>query len=290
MAVETVNAGGIFHIGGVLRRAWRLLAGDILFFLAVSVLIYAATMVASHYAAGVLVDAIQSLPGAVRAGPEWVAGVGIFVGIILPLNLNMVGQAVPLLRASQRPRGQPRGAAEAPQKMLARAVPLLELILLWGLGLSLCLVSCVILLSLALWGFAGAELMRASPYLYLSLVPLLTLLVPTAILLVLSAVVVPACVVERLGPLASMVRSIALTKRHRWKILGIMLLQAVLTAGGQIIDQLVAPDHWSLAILVDAVWSVPLIAYWNATIIMTYRDLRVAKEDADTGQIAAIFD
>jgi hypothetical protein len=32
------------------------------------------------------------------------------------------------------------------------------------------------------------------------------------------------------------------------------------------------------------------IAYWNCAIIMTYHDLRVAKEGIDTGQIASIFD
>jgi hypothetical protein len=59
--------------------------------------------------------------------------------------------------------------------------------------------------------------------------------------------------------------------------------------GGKIIGEFVVPDGSAFAILIDAAWFVPLIAYWSAIVIMTYHGLRVAKEGVDSGQIAAIF-
>jgi hypothetical protein len=44
------------------------------------------------------------------------------------------------------------------------------------------------------------------------------------------------------------------------------------------------------ALVVGAIWVVAWMGYWNCTIIMTYHDLRLVKEGADTTQIAAIFD
>jgi len=123
-----------------------------------------------------------------------------------------------------------------------------------------------------------------SPFLFLASV------LPTAILLVLSAVVVPACVAEGAGPLASMRRSIALTKGHRLKIFAMLLLLAVVSVGAKLGADLVGPDDPSLGMAVDAAWSVPLLAYCNAAVVMTYHGLRVAKEGAEPGQVAEIFD
>ena len=54
MSVEPIDAGGILRVGGVLMRAWRLFAGDILLFLAVPLLIYAIDLVATEYLTGLL--------------------------------------------------------------------------------------------------------------------------------------------------------------------------------------------------------------------------------------------
>src|ERR1700722_8945161 len=110
--------------------------------------------------------------------------------LILGLVLNTIGEAVILYGAFQRLSGRPLQPAEAFQRALARFFPLLGLALLYALALVFGLVL---------------------------------LLVPGFILLVMWAVVVPACLVEGLGPIESMSRSAALTKGHRWPIFGIMI-------------------------------------------------------------------
>src|SRR5262249_9742953 len=52
----------------------------------------------------------------------------------------------------------------------------------------------------------------------------LLLIVPGIILFIRWSTALPACVVEGLGPLASMKRSAELTKGHRWKIFGMYVL------------------------------------------------------------------
>jgi hypothetical protein len=115
-------------------------------------------------------------------------------------------------------------------------------------------------------------------------------LVPATFLLVIWAVVVPACVVEGLGPIASMFRSFDLTKGYRWMIFGISMLTGVLLLAGSLIDLLVNPVSEVLAVLVHAVWIVIVLALWNCTIAATYHDLRVAKEGIDPRRVASIFD
>src|SRR5580704_2254659 len=50
------------------------------------------------------------------------------------------------------------------------------------------------------------------------------LLIPGLIALVMFYVAVPACVVEELGPVTSLKRSVALSKGFRWKVFGLFLL------------------------------------------------------------------
>ena len=120
----------------------------------------------------------------------------------------------------------------------------------------------------------------------------IALLFPVFIVLTMLYVSVPACVVERLGPIKSMGRSARLTKGHRWKIFGLLaatiivavVVQSILgglarTAGGPL-----------LALLVLLLWNTVWNAFQAILAVVTYHDLRVAKEGVDTDQIAAVFD
>src|SRR5262249_1244975 len=113
---------------------------------------------------------------------------------------------------------------------------------------------------------------------------------PSAILLVMWAVVVPACIVEDLGPVTSLGRSAELTKGFRWKIFGIMLLLGLMSVAATVVQIILGTVSQALSSLFGIVWFLFWIAYWNCTVIMTYHDLRVAKEGVDTQQIASIFD
>lgn len=118
------------------------------------------------------------------------------------------------------------------------------------------------------------------------------LIVPGLIILTILWVAIPAAVVERSGVGGSLSRSAELTKGYRWQVFGIvaivMLLQlvisALLGAGLQAAAGFVGLTliNWIVGALFTAL---------NAVIIAVgYHDLRVAKEGANTGQIASVFD
>lgn len=191
--------------------------------------------------------------------PEAASRLPVFaLALVLGVVLNTIGEAVILYGAFQHLSGRPVQPAEAFQRALARFLPLLGLGLLYGICLAL--------------GF-------------------LLLLVPGLFLLVIWAVVVPACVVEGLGPTESMSRSAALTKGHRWPIFGIILLAGVVNWIGSFVIGLLLGAAGLLVIgLVNLLWTAVWAVYWNCLLVMIYHDLRVAKEGVASEQIASVFD
>lgn len=270
MSVDQVTAGGVFRIGEVLSRAWRIFIGNILFFLGVPVLVCAA-MVGAFAASIRLVG--------MAGDNQKLACVGLAAVVIL--GLYVVGQAMVLIGGFQRLSGEPLRVDAALRGSLVRALPLVALSVLWSLAIAIFLVLAYILPA-GLWANGGGTL------LYYAAAPMP--LVPVAILFVLWAVVVPACVVEGLGPVASMIRSTDLTKGHRWKVFGIELLVALLTLGRNLIDLMLAPSSPMSASLVGAAWLVAVMAFWNCTLVTMYHDLRGAKGGIDTSQVAVVFD
>jgi hypothetical protein len=150
---------------------------------------------------------------------------------------------------------------------------------------------------------ARIGLRRFPPILALSiLVPLgiglaaLALIVPGIILYMMWFVTTPACVVEQLGPIRSLERSNKLTYGHRWQILGLNLVILILFIVASVIASAI------MAVLFDSagasmvepalelLWSTAGTALYAIVGVVTYRDLRVAKEGVDTSQIAAVFD
>jgi hypothetical protein len=274
MSVDTVNASGVFRVGDVMSRAWRLFTGNLLFFILAPFVLYLIMVIA-------IVIFVFTFGFAVMAsGSAALVWVAAFLGIILVLSFTMIGQGMLLLAAFQRLRGQPLRVGEVLQRVLSRLGPLLGLAILWGLAI---LVTAII--SFLIFGMLAA----AMGMLVLVLLP--AIYIPATILLVMWAVVVPACIVENLGPIGSMIRSTSLTKGYRWKIFGIMfLLLFLLPLVASIVQLLLAFSSEILSNIFAIAWFVGWIAYFNCAIIMTYHDLRVAKEGVDTEQIASIFD
>jgi hypothetical protein len=120
---------------------------------------------------------------------------------------------------------------------------------------------------------------------------LLLLIVPGIIWFVMWSVTVPACVVERLGPIESMRRSTALTKGHRWKIFGISVLLVVFNAICLVVLRLVllAASGVAASTVGSWIWSAIFTAFSAIVTTIIYHDLRVIKEGVDTEQIAAVF-
>jgi len=183
----------------------------------------------------------------------------IGIGVVLAMVLGMISQAVMLHAAFQAMRLRPVSLGNSLKVGLARVIPILLLAIVMGVLLML--------------GF-------------------LALVVPFFILLTMWWVATPACVVERTGPWTSLKRSAALTKGHRWKVFGLILLLFVINiVVSQIIEVvvlLVGSDI--LSILARLLWGALYGAYNAIAVVMTYHDLRVAKEGIDIEQIASVFD
>ena len=120
----------------------------------------------------------------------------------------------------------------------------------------------------------------------------LLLVIPGLILMTMWYVATPVCVVEQKGPLSSMGRSSELTKGHRWKIFGMILLVII---GGVIVSAiligvLALAGSTVLEILGNLLWNGVWGAFYAIFVVVTYHDLRVAKEGVDVHEIAAVFD
>jgi len=116
--------------------------------------------------------------------------------------------------------------------------------------------------------------------------------VPGLILATMWYLAVPVCVVENLGVFASMKRSAALTKGHRWKVFGLLVLvglgSAIFAMAVSAIAKLLL-GRIALVILQYLVQA--LVAVFGALlVVVVYRDLRAARDGIDTEQIAAVFD
>jgi hypothetical protein len=195
----------------------------------------------------------------VAANPTGQGAVLLIIGGVVAFVLSMLSQAVMVHAAFQAMRMRPVSFGESLKVGLSRFFPVILLALLMGV--------------LFMLGFT-------------------LLIVPGLILVTMWFVSTPACVVERTGPWTSLKRSAALTKGHRWKIFGLMILLVIVSLIVAGLLQLVLPQFGStiLVLLGTLLWGALWTAYYSIAVVMTYHDLRVAKEGIDIEQIAAVFD
>jgi uncharacterized membrane protein len=252
--------GGEFRVGHVFSLAWSVFSRNFLTFM--------------------LVTGVASLPGLLmpQAAPGPQANPFGNLAIVIPLALLMIvlgtlSQAVVLYSAFQVMRGRPIDLAESARIGLRRILPII------GLAITV-----AVLASLASVFFV----------------------IPGVMLYVMWFVATPVCVVEQVGPFRSMGRSRELTKGYRWKVFGLMLaivipaliIGAIVAAvalaifgTGAILG--VATAMTSLGLIgkiANLIWSALWTAFYAIVIVVTYHDLRVAKEGIDTEQIAAVFE
>jgi len=208
----------------------------------------------------------RSTPG-VPANPFENLGI-VSVLLLLLIVLGTLSQAVVLYGAFQVMRGRPVDLAESARIGLRRFFSIV--------GLAI-VVSLLIALASAL------------------------LLFPGVMLYTMWFVATPVCVVEQLGPFASMSCSRELTKGHRWKIFGMLLLLLIpaLVVGAIVGAAAIAVTGGFLTLanalattvgqIVNLAWNAVWTAFFAILIVVAYHDLRVAKEGVDTDQISAVF-
>lgn len=225
------------------------------------------SMLSRNFLMFFVVTAVANLPGALvlkymtdpaTTSPGRARGM-IFLGSFLTMVLSIISQAIVVYGAFQDMRGRPVSLTDSLKVGLYRLFPIIGLAILMSLGIAFGLVL---------------------------------LIIPGLILLTMWYVATPACVVERLGPFDSMARSSQLTKGHRWKILGLFLL---LGLGGIIVSdvlEVVLDMAGSIALTLTGtlLWNGVWGACYAIAAVVTYYDLRVAKEGIDIEQIAAVFD
>ena len=186
------------------------------------------------------------------------AGLAIF-WFILAILLNALSQAVILYAAFEDMRGRPVNMMESLRIGFGRILPVLGTAIVVGV---------------------------------LTMLGGIALVIPAFIVMTMMFVAIPACVVERLGPVKSVGRSAALTKGYRWRVFGLWIsfmivlgiVQSVSVGIGSAIGGVF------VAQLILLLWNAIYIAFSATLVVVTYRDLRVAKEGVDTDQIAAVFD
>jgi hypothetical protein len=103
-------------------------------------------------------------------------------------------------------------------------------------------------------------------------------------------VVIPVAVVERPGPVASLKRSIELTKGNRWRILGIILLLFVISIGIGIISMVFMFLGPIIGGIIQGLLNAVFMVFSAVLVAVGYYQLRVAKEGVDIGDIAKVFD
>lgn len=183
----------------------------------------------------------------------------VLLGVVVSIVLNALSEAIVLFGAFEDMRGRPVNLLASAQVGLSRLFPVLGVALLVGL-------------------FTG--------------IAALLFVIPAFIVLTMLFAAMPACIVERLGPMQSLRRSRELTKGHRWAIFGLWFLVAIVVAIGSNLAGLIGSliGGFVLSLLFNLIWGALAGAFNAIMVVVAYHDLRVAKEGVDTDKIASVFD
>jgi hypothetical protein len=251
------ETGSGFSIGNVIERSFGIFGRNFIPFLILS------AICASPY---LLIDWNQAQFSLAKPGdPAVLLGAAkgllktVLISGLLGLLVATVGRAALIAAVFQSMRGQPINILDSIRHGLARVLPIIGLLILMGLGIG-----------------AG----------------MIFLIVPGIILYMMWYVALPACVVERLGPAASLSRSAGLTKGSRWKIFGLVILIWIV---GSIISMTAHAvfllAHSQVVFTVgEYVLQTLIFAIQSIIALVLYHDLRVSKEGIDTDRIASVFD
>ena len=199
---------------------------------------------------------IQREDEAIPAG--WQAYAVVFGSRLLGGVLSIFAQAIVIYAAFQDLRGRQPNAAESARVGLSRIFPVIIASLMTALVIGVGLLLCVI---------------------------------PGLIALTAMAVVIPACVVEQLGPIDSMSRSADLTAGHRWPILGVGVAYVVITLVVTLCLAVVSSNKTTVATqLAEWIWGVLAGSFTSVYAAILYHDLRAVREGIGIDEIASVFD
>jgi len=258
-STATRFAAGDFSVGRVLNRTFSVLTGNFLTFFTVTTVASLPTVLLSE-SPTLMTSGSPTFTTRALSGENLTLTIGfLFLGMFVSIVLYTLSQAIVLFGAFQDMRGRPVSLVESLQVGLRRFFPII------GLAISTS---------------------------FLAGLAIIFFIVPGLILFTMWFVATPVCVVERLGPFASMGRSRRLTKGYRWRVFGLILLLVLISVivSPTLGAALGAMGNKFLVIIGSLVWSGIWGAFYAIAAVVAYHDLRAAKEGIDIEQIAAVFD
>jgi hypothetical protein len=176
---------------------------------------------------------------------------------IAAVVFSSLSQAVVVYATFQDLRGTELNPAESFLRGLARVLPVIATSILEGLAIVIGLVLFV---------------------------------APGLIALAAFAVALPACVVERAGPISSLSRSAELTRGYWWPILGVSISILIVNGVVGLSIRAALPGSVLPATIANWAWNVFATAFSSVYAANLYHDLRAVKEGIGIQEIASVFD
>jgi hypothetical protein len=273
----TTAAAQDFRIGDVISQSFQTTIRNIIPF-GVLAIIAAVIMAILYVIIGSIfgISMMAMTPGTMDAGmgaPAMGAGflIGFLIFELLALAVYLGFMTAITYGTIRDLRGQPVGIGTLLQSSIALVGP--------ALGTFLVLI--------------GVFLAAAVVAIILNFIPILGQIATIAMfvfLYIIFWVVIPVAVIERPGPVASLKRSIALTQGNRWKILGVFLVVFAIAIAGVIVVMIFAFISPTIGGIIVALLYAALGIFSAVLIAVGYHRLRVAKEGADIGELARVFD
>lgn len=275
------GTGSEFRVGRVFDRTTSVYARNFLPFSLVALIASAPSLLVTINA------------GSNSAVPALATGaIASLLTVLATLVLGLLSQAILVYGAFQDLRSRPVKLSESIFVGLKRFFPILGLIIIAAIVIILFVAGMVLItmtVGFGLTGFSQYYSVVAGMWFIIAFI----LLISTVLALIVRWFIsVPVCMVERFGPLQSLKRSSELTKGHRWRVLGIILLLYVASV---IIGQVITVTATALggrteALIALLIWNTIWTGYFAILVVVTYYELRRTKEGLDIEQIAAVFD
>jgi hypothetical protein len=264
-----------FSVGDVISQSFQTTIRNIIPF-GILAIIAVVIVVVLFLLVGTVFGISMPSPGMMQPGAQMPGmGPGFVIGLIivglLGLAIYMGVMAAITYGTVQDLRGQPVSIGGLLQSTVSLVPPVLgTLIVLLGVGFGMMIIA-VILAFIPILGVIADAVLFVFFY-------------------IIFWVVIPVAVVERPGPVASLKRSIELTKGNRWRILGIILLLFVISIGIGIISMVFMFLGPIIGGIIQGLLNAVFMVFSAVLVAVGYYRLRVAKEGVDIGDIAKVFD
>jgi len=277
MSFRPPGVQGGFLIGDVFKRSFGVFGRNFPLLFSITAIVTSPSLYFEAEVTAMTTPGNTTAPG----GAFWLMVIG---GGLAGMIVETLAQALVFHAAFEDLHGRPVKLRDTLNGVAAWLAPIITLAIILG---TLPLIMIAIGTAASVWVMATIATMpdmADMPQLF-SYVPgfalvMLLLTLAESVVWILSAVALPACLIEGLDPIAAFRRSMALTKGSRWRILfALSIVDGVAWPLSGAVSAIVtltigAVAASFLSFLLNAVF----IAFNAVLTIVIYRDLRIAKE------------